>query len=609
MSPLHIYALAFLASLLLSLLLTPLIRQVAVKGDFVARPRDDRWHKKPTSLLGGVSIFLTLMVVWLIASIAVGFDASFRPLLPLAFGCISIFLLGLTDDLFEINPQHKLVGQIIIASVLVVFGFQVNWFESMTANLVISIFWITGIINAFNLLDNMDGLSAGIALIAALFLFLVQVYTSPADNSTFPALLLLSVFIGTILGFLFYNFNPASIFMGDSGSLLIGFLLAGLTTEASGLMIGPQSGHLVSVLAIPILVLFVPILDTTFVSLMRKLSGRSISVGGRDHSSHRMVAIGFSERTAVLLLYGFAAVSGLLAMAVTRFSLGVSLVLVVIYLLFIVLFWIYLARVNVYPEESIPSEVKGRKLTPILIEITYKRRLFEVVLDLVLIPLAYWSSYLLRFEATAYSENFSIFLKSLPIVVACQLFSFYLLGVYRGIWQYVGMRDVIVYVKAITAGIVLSVLVNLGIYRFMGFSRTLFVIYWMILIVLVTASRFSYRLIDEAAPKNHTRAGRRSLIYGAGTGGQLVMQEIEQNEKLGLALVGFIDDNIEKQNRRLKGYPVFGGKDRLNEIVKKYRISEVIISFRNMDKGVRDSLRTDCNALGVNVSRLKILID
>ena len=166
------------------------------------------------------------------------------------------------------------------------------------------------------------------------------------------------------------------------------------------------------------------------------------------------------------------------------------------------------------------------------------------------------------------------------------------------------MRDVIIYVKAITVGTVLSVLVNLGIYRFMGFSRTLFLIYWMILIALVTASRFSYRLIDEATPKNHTKAGRRSLIYGAGTGGQLVMQEIEKNENLGLALIGFIDDNIQKQNRRLKGYPVFGGKDRL----KKYHISEVIISFRNMDKGARDSLRKDCNALGVNVSCLKILI-
>ena len=607
MSPFLVYTFTFLASLLVSLLITPLVRHLAIKGNFVAKIRDDRWHQRPTSLLGGVSIFFTLMVVWQLTSFIFGYYSSIKPLLPLALGGLAIFLLGLMDDLFEINPQHKLVGQVIIASVLVIFGFQVNWFESMTANLVISIFWIVGITNAFNLLDNMDGLSAGIAFIAGLFLFLSQVFSEAV--TIFPALLFLSVLLGSLAGFLIYNFNPASIFMGDSGSLLIGFLLAGLTTRASGLMVGPQSGHLVSVLAIPILILFIPILDTAFVSLMRKLSGRPISTGGQDHSSHRMVGIGFSERTAVLILYGFAAVSGLLAMTITRLSLGVSLVLVVIYLLFIIFFWINLARVRVYPEESILSEAKKGKLTPILIEITYKRRLFEVLLDLILIPLAYWSSYLLRFEGSAYGANFPIFLKSLSIVVACQLFCFFLFGVYRGIWQYVGMRDVITYVKAITAGTVLSVLVNLGIYRFMGFSRTVFVIYWMILIALVTASRFSYRLIGEVTPKNSMHKGRKALIYGAGAGGQLVMQEIERNENLGLSLVGFIDDDIRKQDRRFLGYPVLGGKDRLNEIVDKHHISDVIISFRNIDRTALNLLKKECIPLGVNLSHLRVIID
>jgi len=607
MSPLFVYALTFVASFLLSLFLTPLIRRLAVKENFVARARDDRWQKRPIALLGGVSIFFSLMVVWQLASFVFGFYPSIKPLLPLALGGMAIFLLGLVDDLLEINPQHKLVGQVIIASVLVIFGFQINWFESMTANLVISIFWIVGITNAFNLLDNMDGLSAGIALIAGIFLFLSQI--SSGIQSIFPAGLFLSAFLGSLAGFLTYNFHPASIFMGDSGSLLIGFLLAGLATRGSGLMVGAQSHHLVFVLAIPILILFIPILDTTFVSLMRKLSGRSISVGGQDHSSHRMVAIGFSERTAVLILYSFAAVSGLLAMVITRLSVGISLVLVVIYLLFVIFFWINLARVKVYPEESMVSQVHKGKLTPLFFELTYKRRLFEVLLDLVLIPLAYWSSYLIRFEGSAYGANFPIFLKSLPIVVACQLFSFFLFGVYRGIWQYVGIRDVIIYGKAITAGTVLSVLVNLGIYRFMGFSRTLFIIYWMILMALVTASRFSYRLIDEATPKSSMKGGRRTLIYGAGAGGQLVMQEIERNKNLNMALVGFIDDDIRKQNRKFVGYPVFGGKDRLSEIVNKNHISEVIISFRNMDKVSRDFLKEECNSLGVNLSHLSVVID
>jgi len=342
---------------------------------------------------------------------------------------------------------------------------------------------------------------------------------------------------------------------------------------------------------------------------MRKLSGRPISVGGRDHSSHRMVAVGFPERTAVLMLYGFAAVSGLLAMTTARLSLGVSLVLVAVYLLFVMFFWLSLARVKVYPEESVLSEAKKGKLTPLLIEITYKRRLFEVLLDLILIPLAYWSSYLLRFEGSAYGENFPIFLKSLPIVVACQLFCFFLFGVYRGIWQYVGMRDVISYVKAISAGTVLSVLVNLGIYRFMGFSRTVFVSYWMILFVLVAASRFSFRLFSEATPRNAMKGGKKALVYGAGAAGQLAMQEIERNRNLKLALIGFLDDDIRKQDRRFLGYPVFGGRDCLNEIVDKYQISEVVISFQNMDGVAMNSLKKACSTLGVNLSRLKVLID
>lgn len=607
MNPLLTYLIVFFASFIICLLITPLIRRVALKCNIVARPRDDRWHKRPTALLGGVSLFVTLMAVWQLASLQLGLFSLIKPLVPLALGCLAIFLLGLADDLFDINPQHKLVGQIIIASLLVIFGFQVNWFTSRTANLVISIFWIVGITNAFNLLDNMDGLSAGIAFIAGLFLFLSRLFSGL--ESVVPALLVLSAFLGCLLGFLIYNFHPASIFMGDSGSLLVGFLIAGLTTEASGLMVGRQSGHLVFVLAIPILILFIPILDTAFVSLMRKISGRPISMGGQDHSSHRMVAIGFSERTAVLTLYGFAGISGLLAVALSRLALGVSVVLVVMYLLFIVFFWITLARVKVYQEESVIPAAKEGTLTPLLLEITYKRRLFEVLLDLILIPLAYWISYLLRFEGSAYGANFHIFFKSLPIVVACQLFAFFLFGVYRGIWQYVGMRDVIVFGKAITVGTVLSVLVNLGVYRFMGFSRTVFVIYWFILFALVTASRFSYRLIGEATPKEAMKKGKKTLIYGAGAGGQLIMQEIEGNRNLGLALVGFIDDDMGKQKRRFLGYPVFGGKDSLREVVNKQKISEVIVSFRNIDKDAMNSLKKDCSALGVNLSQLTIVIE
>ncbi len=172
-----------------------------------------------------------------------------------------------------------------------------------------------------------------------------------------------------------------------------------------------------------------------------------------------------------------------------------------------------------------------------------------------------------------------------------------------------GIRDVIIYGKAVTAGTVLSVLVNLGLYRFMGFSRTVFVIYWIILLALVTASRFSYRLIGEATPKNPMKCAKKALIYGAGAAGQLAMQEIEGNRNLDLTVVGFIDDDIGKQNRRFMGYPVFGGRDSLKEVVDRHGISEVVISFRDMDKAALSTLKRECSALGVNLSRLRVLVE
>lgn len=348
-----IYVIPFLASFLLSLFFTPLIRRLAREKNLVAGCREDRWHKKPTPLLGGVGIFSSLMIVWPTASFVLGYDIHTGFFLPFALGSTAIFFLGLADDIMEIKPQYKLVGQIIIASIVVSLGFQLNWFASKTANQIISIFWIVGITNAFNLLDNMDGLSAGIAFLAGLFLFLTHISLQPISNNAIPALLLLSTFLGSVLGFLIYNFPPASIFMGDAGSLLIGFILAGLTTKAGGMEIGSQANNLFYVLAIPVLILFIPILDTVFVSLMRMLFGRPVSMGGQDHSSHRIVAIGFTERTAVLILYGFAALSGLLAVTITRMPAGVSMALVAIFLLFTLFFWIYLAHVKVYDEKSI----------------------------------------------------------------------------------------------------------------------------------------------------------------------------------------------------------------------------------------------------------------
>ena len=608
-APVYYYLLVFLSSLAISCCLTPFIKKLAVATGQIAVPKDTRWHKKETPLLGGISIFIATIVVWIVGLNAEGIKFWSEPYLPFILCATGIFLLGLTDDIVNMDPQHKFAGQMIITSILVFLGFRLDWTFSRTINLFLSILWIVGITNAFNLLDNMDGLSAGIAFIAGGFIFLT-LYLSPVHGPFLrPVLFMSAAYLGAVLGFLFYNFNPASIFMGDSGSLFIGFVLACLTILGStGESAGGSAGRVLSIIAIPILILFIPILDTAFVSVMRKLFRRPISQGGRDHSSHRMVAIGFSERKAVVVLYAFSAGSGIIALGINHLRVGMVVLLATLYLVFVALFWIYLGRVKVYPEKSVLAGGGSGVITPILVEITYKRRLFEVLLDFVLISVAYYASYLLRFEGNI-GANFDFFLKSLPIVIACQIFSFYVLGVYKGIWESAGIRDLMGYVRAITAGTVLAILILLGLYRFISFSRAVFAIYWGLMVIMVSLSRLSFRILDEGI-RMRNRQGEQTLIYGAGVGGQFALKEIENNKQLGFRLVGFIDDNPRLKGRKIQGYPVIGAGEELEEIIRKHQIKKIIVSFRQNGAEKKKDLKELCLRMGaeVEVMQMRVVI-
>jgi UDP-GlcNAc:undecaprenyl-phosphate GlcNAc-1-phosphate transferase len=599
----HYYLAVFGASFLASVCLTPLIRKVAAATGQVAVPRDSRWHKKETPLMGGAAIFISTVGLWILAVNLLDWQTLGRPFLPIVLCGTGIFVVGMADDVLNMDPQHKLAAQIVMTSILMVFGFRLDWTVSRTLNLFISIIWIVGITNAFNLLDNMDGLSAGVAFIAGVFLFLTH-YLKPVSPYVGPVLLLSAVYLGAVLGFLLYNFNPASIFMGDGGSLFLGFMLACLTLAGNAeKTVSGSIGHLLSVIAIPILILFIPILDTGFVSVMRKLFRRPISQGGRDHSSHRMVAIGFSERRAVLVLYAFSIASGLIALAINYLSIGPTLVFIVLYLLFVIFFWVYLAKVKVYEGGSVLSNNGLGVFTPILVQITYRRRLLEVLLDFVLVTTAYYVAYLLRFEGPVYyliGGDFQVFMRSLPIVVACQISCFYIMGVYRGVWESTGLSDLIDYIKAITLATVMAMLILLFIYRFHSFSRAVFIIYWILMLLMVSLSRLSFRLVDEGIKKGKQK-GKPTLIYGAGVGGQMVVKEIENNRNLRLIIVGFIDDNPRKYKRRIMGYPVLGGQEDLERIIKKNHIQEIIVSFKESGAERQKEINALCQKMGVEV--------
>ena len=204
--------------LAISLGLTPLCRLVAHRLGFVAKPKEDRWHQRPTAMFGGVAIAVTALCLGLV----LGPDAQLWRLL----GCgLLLAGFGLADDVLSLKASTKLVVQISVASALLFFNLRLPWTGSMAGDSMLTLFWIVGITNGFNLLDNMDGLCAGTTIIAGLFLLVGMFHQAGAT----PAAVYLAALLGATAGFLFYNRHPASIFMGDAGSLFLGFNLAALT--------------------------------------------------------------------------------------------------------------------------------------------------------------------------------------------------------------------------------------------------------------------------------------------------------------------------------------------------------------------------------------------
>jgi len=579
----------------LALALTPAIRALARRRGLVARPKIDRWHKRPTAMMGGVAIWLAVVLTYLAfvphngqGWVVVG-AASF------------LFLVGLVDDLIHIKPYQKLIGQVIGAAIVVNYGLVLPWTRSLPANMVITIFWLIGITNAINLLDNMDGLATGIAAIASGFL----TFNFVAGNQTTEGLMM-AVFAAALLGFLVYNSYPASIFMGDGGSMFIGFFLA---SSALVNVSGGRSRSFIPVLAVPILVLFIPIFDTTFVTILRKLSGRAASQGGSDHTSHRLVALGMSERRAVLMLYGLAALSGVLAITVRELKADVSIALVVTFTVALTLLGVYLAGVKAYDEEEQVRAAREKPLFAFLIDFSYKRRIFEVLLDVVMIVLAYWSAYAIKFEPFSDSPAWKLFLRTLPVLVVVRLAAFLFFGVYRGIWRYTSIDDFMAFAKAVAAGSVVSIVIILFKFRFQGFSRAVFVIDALVMLMLLAGSRMAFRFFRQILPTTRDNTHRRVLIYGAGDAGELLLRELLNNRELCYAPVGFMDDDPKKQGKVIHGFRVFGGNGLLAKIVTEQKIEQVLISSPRISEERIAEILQECDARNVQLKRMSIKIE
>ena len=300
-----------------SLVLVPLVRALALRIQFVDLPNNRKVHTRPLALLGGVGIYgaFALAVI-----LTIPLDP---PVLGIMGGAGLLMILGLIDDRRGMQPLVKLAGQAVAGIIVIACGVKVNFLGVSFLNIPFTLLWLVGITNAFNLLDNMDGLSSGVASISALTFAAIAaryIYLGPEQNQ---ALVFSAALSGACLGFLRYNLHRASIFMGDAGSMVLGFVLASIASLGSW-----HSATITTSILIPILVLSYPIFDTILVTLLRWQRGVPFYLGGKDHSSHRLVNLGLSKLEAVLLIYLFSLTQALAAVLVSSVTFRLALMAV-----------------------------------------------------------------------------------------------------------------------------------------------------------------------------------------------------------------------------------------------------------------------------------------
>ncbi len=541
------------------------------RNGWVSKPRASRWHTKAVALHGGVGFCLPFFLAsgtflyfqyrtaWLDIFTGMPVPEPARLGLALLVGAVTMFGCGLWDDIKELSPVTKILWQLAATSLFVYLNGVFPLTQWPVANLMLTYFWFVGITNAVNMLDNMDGLCAGVAMLSALS---VAALVSRGGWGAIPAGPMGLFLASALLGYWIHNAPPAKIFMGDSGSMALGFSLAALAMPSAinGNLCLVTSGPVTDLMVflVPTLVLTVPVFDTTFVTVTRLLQARKVHQGGCDHTSHRLVRLGFSERQMLLVLYGLAATGGGIALLAQYFPRQAGPILGIFFLL-LVCFGAYLWSVSLAAEpvqEKLPLWIELAK------SILLKRNVAMVVLDTVLIVCCFWGSYLLRFDFNMEPFLATAMFKALPVVVSCCLVGLKLAGAYGATWRLASVSDMPAYAVGSFIGVSLSVTVSTLVTRFgLGYSRSAYITFGFLLFLAVTMSRQSFRLLDTMIKRRSVSTKKRSLIqvivYGAGKGGMILFEEALFNAELAdYGIIGFVDDDPKLYGHKVCGLPV-----------------------------------------------------
>jgi UDP-GlcNAc:undecaprenyl-phosphate/decaprenyl-phosphate GlcNAc-1-phosphate transferase len=572
---------SFLFAALAAAVLTPVAARLASAIGLVAPPRVDRWSARHTPMLGGLAIVLSVLA----CSVALVPDAW--PFLAVVAAALAAFALGLVDDARGLRPTSKLVGQLIIGAGLASAGVRVEIIPWPPIAFVATVIWVVLIMNAVNLMDNMDGLAAGIVAIAATVLVVMTSNQAPWIAVVAAAT------AGSCLGFLLYNFAPARIYMGDAGSLSLGVILASLTL----LLTNDAASNVGLAVLSPLVALGLPIFDTILVTVVRRLEGRPVSQGGRDHTSHRLASLGLSERVTVLLLYAVGAAMASLGLLASWFGLA-SLPIAALALVALVLFAIFLVEAPVANPRAAPARRhmlgSGR---------AFLRHGAQIALDGTLAGVALASAYLIRYESFGPSVSVPIFIATFSVVIPIQLGAFAVFGVYRVLWRFLSVTDIFVVMAATTAGTVVAAAVVMILPGDVSQSRAVFLIDGILLALLVATSRMFLVSMRQWFGLQGRSTGRSVLIVGANETGAMALRLLLRSAEPRYRLAGFLDDDPGKQRRRIGGVPILGRIADLAVVVRREKTEVVVLALED-DFDRERVVRLQCEELGLELRQL-----
>ena len=549
-----------------ALALWALLRAPASASRLVAQPSGERWHVQATPTFGGLGMGAGVAAGVVLALLVGALEPTWE-LAGILAGCALVFAAGLVDDVRHLIPVAKLVAQFGAAGIAIAAGLRVELVGNDVLGTVIALVWLVGITNAFNLLDNMDGLAATLAAVACAY-FAIDAATVHENRLVLVLALSLAF---ACAGFLPFNLRPgtaARAFMGDAGSQLIGFLLAALALASSW----TTAGTTVATMVLPLLVLAIPILDTTLVTIRRLAERRPVTQGGRDHTSHRLVYFGLSETRAVALLALIAIALGATSVAYNVLDRpAVTALGILVTFALLVQFGSFLSELSEDERRGRPGDTSLRHAVSV-----QPRRLLELVADAGFVGAALLPAYLLSVSGPGTERQRGTVLAMLPILLGTMYVVYVLAGVYRRAWRYATVRDLrlMALVSALATILALGIVVatrDLG-----DLSGRIFLYYGIGAATLAVASRALVRLIPEAGGREH---GRRILVVGAGKEGRGLARDLNRDEDV--VVVGFLDDNPRLQRRRVEGVPVLGTTDEADAVLRSSGADELVTAPRD----------------------------